>query len=626
MPNHVRNKAFWPWAGLLVALNLATRLPWLLKADKFMDADHALWGLMARHIAQGLHFPYYMYGQGYMGAGETYYLAPFFALLGSSPKVMAWAMTGLLMLVLVLNAVLIRRLAGRGPALATLLLAALAPPFFFRLGLLSYGGYTAVLLWGVLLWLVWTRVYLARPPDLGRRGWRLALLALVAALGWWTWTMFWLMVIPCLAYHGAFLAGHARRGLGPSRYGGRAPWWDPAAKTLAALSLAYLAYALAVLALGRDFSWQVLPGLAISSDPTLALYQDLPLALCALALAEVLYFWPRLEGWALGRLGQEGRAHLWGLAAFGAGFLAKQGGDTLFQHSDIAAWGRYVLPVLPATPGRIWANLELLAGSAVPQAWSPHPPLQWTWLAWLLFAAGLAACLGVAASLIRAARQRSLAQALAQDWMAYACALSYLGLLAALTFTTAMVDRFSVRYLWVSIVWWPFLLAWGVAALARRTRWQGVLAGAMLLVALGGGIVGVAAHPAAGHSVSWREHYGPLLRYMGQHGVRHGRADYWEAYKLSFLSGEELIFAPDKRFPVGLQRYDPYYWEVLRAPRKLYLFRPQVDDAALAKVRHDLRRKGVPFEERDLGRWRVILTGPASSGGASRANPPATPK
>ena len=66
MPNPVRHKAFWPWVGLLVILNLATRLPWLLKADKFINADHALWGLMARHIAQGLHFPYYMYGQGYM--------------------------------------------------------------------------------------------------------------------------------------------------------------------------------------------------------------------------------------------------------------------------------------------------------------------------------------------------------------------------------------------------------------------------------------------------------------------------------------------------------------------------------------------------------------------------------
>ena len=60
--------------------------------------------------------------------------------------------------------------------------------------------------------------------------------------------MFWLMVIPCLAYHAAFLAGRARRGLGPSRYGGWAPRWNPAAMILAVLSLSYLAYALAVLA------------------------------------------------------------------------------------------------------------------------------------------------------------------------------------------------------------------------------------------------------------------------------------------------------------------------------------------------------------------------------------------
>ena len=438
--------------------------------------------------------------------------------------------------------------------------------------------------------------------------------------------MFWLMVIPCLAYHAAFLAGEARRGLEPSRYGGRASWWDRAVKILAVLGLAYLAYALAVLAIGRDFSWQALSGLTISSDPTLALYQDLPLALCALALAGVLHFWPRLERWALGRLGQQGRAHLLGLAALGVGFLAKQGGDALFQQSDIAAWGRYVIPVLPATPHRIWANLDLLVHGAVPQTWGLHPPLDWSWLAWLLFAAGPAALVAVLVSLVHTARQRGLAQALAKSWMAYACALSYLSLLAALVFTSAMVDRFSVRYLWVSIAWWPFLLAWGVAALARRARWQGVLTGAVLLTALGGGMLAVALHPAAWATVSWREHYGPLLRYMQQHRVRHGRADYWEAYKLSFLSGEKLIFAPDKRFPVGLQRYPAYGGEVSRAERKLYLFRSKVDDAALGKVRGDLRRKGVPYEEQDLGRWRIILTGPASFGGASTATPPPAPE
>ncbi|MBU1276651.1 MAG: hypothetical protein KJ720_14850 [Proteobacteria bacterium] len=622
MPTSFWHRAFWPGAGLLLVLNLATRLPWLLKADKFLDADHALWGLMARHISQGLHFPYYMYGQGYMGAGEAYYLAPFFAWFGASPTVMAWAMTGLVMLVLLLNAVLIRRLAGPGPALATLLLAALAPPFFFRLGLLCYGGYTAVLLWGVLLWLVWTRAYLAGPhPDLGRGGWRLGLLALLAGLGWWTWTLFWFMVIPCLVHHAAFLAGRARQDLGLSRHGGRYPWWDPATKTLAVLGLAYLAYALAVLAAGRNFSWQVLPGLAISSDPKLALHQDLPLALCALVLAGALYLWPRVERWTLGRLGDEGRAHLLGLVALGVGLLAKQVGDVLFQQSDIAAWGRYVPPMLPATPERIWDNLVLLTASFVPEAWSLHAPLDWIWLAWLLFAAGVAAGLAALILLARRAREHGLARALAGDWMAYACALSYLSLLAALIFSTATVDRFSVRYLWVSIVWWPFLLAWGVAVLGRRVRWKGVLAGAALLGVLGAGALAVALHPAAWATTTWREHYGPLLRYMQQHQVHHGWADYWEAHKLNFLSQERLVFAVSKHFPVKLQRYQPYCGRVLRAPRQIYLFRPKVDDDALREVRQELQRKGIPFEEEDLGRWRVILTGAVSSGGGSKAKP-----
>lgn len=608
-------------------MNLVTRLPWLLKADKFLDADHAVWGLMARHIARGLHFPYYMYGQGYMGAGESYFLAPFFALFGASPTVMAWAMTLLLFLILTLNAVLIRRLAGPGLALASLFLAALAPPFFIRLGLLCYGGYSAVLLWGMLLWLVWTRIFLARPvPDLGRRGWRLALLGLLAALGWWTWTMFWLMVLPCLAFHLAFLAGHARQGLGPSRYGGRRPWWGRGVLALAVLGLAYLIWALLVLAWGRELTLPLLPGLELSSDPVLARYQDLPLAVCVLALAGALHLWPRVERWTMLRLGPAGRAHLLGLAALGVALGAKQAGDAWFQHSAIAAWGRYVTALLPAGPERIWQNLVLVLTSFAPEAWELHPPLAWPWLAWLLFAAGVVAALAALASLLRPAREKGLAAALADNWMVYACGLGYLGLLAALVFTTAAVNRYTVRYVWVSMVWWPFLLAWGVAALYRRAPWRGILAGALLVGFLAAAALAVALHPAAWATTSWREHYGPLLRYMQEHQVRHGRADYWEAYKLDFLTEEALVFAPDNHFNTGLQRYHPYYYEVRGAPRKIYLFRPQVDDTALGKVRSELEREGVPYQESDLGRWRVILSGQASPGGGdSKARPPASP-
>ena len=619
MPTTFWHKAFWPGAGLLLLLNLFTRLPWLLKADKFLDADHAVWGLMARHIAQGLHFPYYMYGQGYMGAGETYFLAPFFALWGASPTVMAGAMTLLLFIILLLNALLIRRLAGPGLALASLLLAALAPPFFIRLGLLCYGGYSAVLFFGVLLWLAWTRVYLASPaPELGRRGWRLALVGLVALLGWWTWTLFWLMVLPCLAFHLAFLAGRASPGLGPSRYGGRRPWWDPLALVLAVLALAYLGWALLVLAWGRELNLPLPSGLELGSDPVLALHQDLPLAVCLLALAGALYLWPRVERWTVPRLGAAGRAHLWGLAVLGLALGVKQLGDAWFMHSALAAWGRYVPPMLPAGPERIWQNLALVLTSFAPEAWEPHPPLAWPWLAWLLFAAGVAAALAALLSLWRPIRQRGLAVALAEHWLAYACGLAYLSLLAALIFTTATVNRYSVRYLWVSVVWWPFLLAWGVAALYRRAPWRGLLAGGLLVGVLGAGALAAALHPAAWARTSWRDHYGPLLRYMDEHQVRHGRADYWEAYKLDFLTGEKLIFTPDKRFSTSLQRYHPYYYAVRDAPCRVYLFRPQADDKALRMLRRDLAREGKPYQEADLGRYRVILPGPPCPAGGGK--------
>ncbi|MCB2225989.1 MAG: hypothetical protein KQH53_04860 [Desulfarculaceae bacterium] len=612
-------KTFWPTAAFLLGLAWYLRLPWLLKADKFLDADHSVWGLMARHIAQGLAWPYYMYGQGYMGSSEAIFLAPLFAWFGASPTVMAWAMTGLSLVILLLAALLVRRLAGPRMALATLALAALAPPFFIRLGLLSYGGYHAVLLWGVLLWLLWSRVYLPLDdPQPGRWAWRLWLMGALCAVGWWTWTFFWLLVFPLLACHAAYLAGRLGRVRAGRPFWAPARGWDLAGAIALGLGLVYLAYALAVISAGREVSWPLLPGVSLQNDPHLALRQDLPIALGFMGLGLLLWLGPRLRrarrrppGGARQlrreRLGRAGLVHLGGLLAFGSGLVLKQGGDVWYRHSDMAAWGSYVPPLLPAGSERLWANLKVVAGSMVPEAWSPHPPLAAAWLAWMLFGATLAAALAALGSRLVAARKRGLIAALGEDWLAFACAVSYLALLAALIFSTATVDRNNVRYFFESILWWPFLLAWGVRALYRRARWAGWVGGSALAGVLLASALVVCLHPAFWRTTSWREPYGPLLRYLQQEKVTRGWADYWVGNRLTFLTQEKLIFAMDRRYDTSLQRYHPYYYAVKDAARQAYLFRKGIDDAALERVRRDLKNKREPFTEKDLGAYRVIL-------------------
>lgn len=535
------SKAFWPLAACLAGLALYGRLPWLLKADKFLDADHAVWGLMARHIAQGPPWPIYMWGQGYMGAGEAYYLAPWFAWLGATPTVMAWALSGLFLAGLLLAAGLARRLAGPGLALGALLLAALAPPFFIRVTLLCYGGYVSVGLWGMLLWLAWSGAFLG--PGAPRvEPWRLGLIALAAALGWWTWAMFWFFALPCLLFHAVSLAPNLK------------PW----------------------------------PGWA--------------------------GLWPRQ------------RTQLLGLGALALGLAIKLGVDLAFYLGPLRAWGGYVPPMYPVGPGRVAANLSLLWQRMIPEAFGLHPPLDAAWPGRLIFLAGLAASLVVVASAWRGWRRGGLELWSRANWLAGACALAWLGLLAALLFTSATVDRFSARYLAVSIWWWPFLLAWGAAALGRRARWAGGLAWGGLAGLLLAGALAVCLHPAAWRSTTWREHYGPLIKALEQEGVRQGWADYGVAYKLSFLSGERYVFSPRAGYPDPQVRCPPHAELVSRAPRRAFLFRPGVDDAARAKVRAELTAQGEPWREEAVGPFRVIWAGPPSSGGAAKAAPRSAPE
>ena len=613
MPRPTASRAFWPLALVLLALALLARLPWLLKADKFLDADHAVWGLMARHIAQGLHWPIYMYGQGYMGAGEAYVLAPAFALWGSSAWVMGLTMSGLFLLALLLNAVLIRRLAGTGLALGALLLAALAPPFFIRLSLLSYGGYVAVPLLGVLFWLVWSRGFILPPaPQAGRGGWRLWLLAALAALGWWTWPVFWFFVLPCALWHLAALGRALGQASLPVREAAGPRWPAAASRVVLGLGAAYLAYALAVWLAGASLAWRVGGRLLLSTDPHLAARQDIPAALALLLLAWMLRRWPRLGREGLGRLWRTGRAHWLGLAALAGGLAVKHLVDLAHGLSPLAAWGAYVPPIQLAGPGRMLANLELLWTQLLPRAWTPHAPLDLPWLGRLLALAVVAACLGVALAAWRGARREGREAWLRAHWLPAACACSHLALLAVLIFSTAAVDRFSVRYLAVSIVWWPLLLAWGVQSLWKRARWAGALAGAGVAGVLGAAVLAVTLHPAAWDAASWREHYAPVIRLMEREGVRHGWADYWEACKLSFLSGERYIFSPREEFPDNQVRYPPYQRQVERASKKIYLFRRGVDDNARRKVLQGLAARGVPFRQEDLGFWRAVVVGDGS--------------
>src|SRR6476646_9646180 len=68
-------------AALLVILRSAVFVFW---PQSYFDSDQAVFGLMAKHIAEGRAFPVFMYGQSYMLAVEAWLAAPVFLVAGVS--------------------------------------------------------------------------------------------------------------------------------------------------------------------------------------------------------------------------------------------------------------------------------------------------------------------------------------------------------------------------------------------------------------------------------------------------------------------------------------------------------------------------------------------------------------
>src|SRR5499427_9674332 len=72
-----------PAFAVVTLATIAARLPFLLRADRFFDADEAVEGLMARHVLTGEH-PLFLWGQRYKGVPEIYLNAAVLRATGAS--------------------------------------------------------------------------------------------------------------------------------------------------------------------------------------------------------------------------------------------------------------------------------------------------------------------------------------------------------------------------------------------------------------------------------------------------------------------------------------------------------------------------------------------------------------
>ncbi len=168
------------------------------------------------------------------------------------------------------------------------------------------------------------------------------------------------------------------------------------------------------------------------------------------------------------------------------------------------------------------------------------------------------------------------------------------------------VDQYSARYL-APIVWAaPFVLA--PAAYLLRTRRFGLLVAPYLVAAAVGGWLsfGPFVHGALPTltppgSAQEETQLGTSLR---RRGIEYAAADYWQAYRLTFLWHEQPVVVP---LNPGQDRYAPYRRAFNAARVVAYIFDPSQPQAKPEAYEEQLRRAGTRYERLRVGRFTALI-------------------
>lgn len=117
-------------AGLVIVIIVALLrcVVFVWWADPFFDADQAVTGLMARHLAEGRAFPVFQYAQQYVLVLETWIGAPFVALAPSSTAVVKAIPAALNIVTVALLYLTLTSVIGLTPAIALIATLPLALP------------------------------------------------------------------------------------------------------------------------------------------------------------------------------------------------------------------------------------------------------------------------------------------------------------------------------------------------------------------------------------------------------------------------------------------------------------------------------------------------------------------
>jgi hypothetical protein len=93
--------------------------------------------------------------------------------------------------------------------------------------------------------------------------------------------------------------------------------------------------------------------------------------------------------------------------------------------------------------------------------------------------------------------------------------------------------------------------------------------------------------------------------YLRERGIKYATAQYWLAYRLTFLFGEDPIVVP-----LGKQRYPPYFEEFKNASDIAFIFHPSEPRATPEPFEASLRRSSGRFERVTINGFTVLIYHP----------------
>jgi len=172
--------------------------------------------------------------------------------------------------------------------------------------------------------------------------------------------------------------------------------------------------------------------------------------------------------------------------------------------------------------------------------------------------------------------------------------------------STMPADLLAARYL-APIVWLaPFTLA--PAAHALGTRAFGV-AFAPFVVAVGvGGWLAFSPYVQGGLPVrdprGVAQDEAALASALRAEGVRYATAQYWLAYRLTFLADEDPIIVP---LEPKDDRYRPYRDGFDAAPVVAYVFHPSEPRATPGPVEEQLHTAGIAYRRLEISGFTVLI-------------------